>query len=230
MNSEKYLVTNKEEVSENINSVDDFKFIKKPGYDFVKRLFDIVVSAVAILLLSPMFVIVIIAILCDDRKGHPIFVQTRCGKNGKEFKLYKFRTMCLDAEDKLKSLQEKNEMDGPVFKIKNDPRITKIGKFLRSTNIDELPQLVNILKGDMSFVGPRPALPSEVAQYTEIHKLRLKVVPGLTCYWQVRESRNSVSFEEWMALDRKYIQDRSLWLDLKLIFKTALALFKREGC
>lgn len=229
MSSEEYTVMNGENGSENIN-VDDFKFVKKPVYSFFKRLFDIIASSLAIILLSPIFVVVIIVILCDDKKGHPVFVQTRCGKDGKEFKLYKFRTMCIDAEDKLKSLQEQNEMDGPVFKIKDDPRITRTGKFLRSTNIDELPQLINILKGDMSFVGPRPALPNEVSQYTEVHKLRLKVIPGLTCYWQVQKSRNSVSFEDWMALDRKYIQDRSLWLDLKLIFKTAIAVFKREGC
>lgn len=229
MSGEEYTVMNGENGSENI-SVDDFKFVKKPVYSFFKRLFDIIASSLAIILLSPIFVVVIIAILCDDKKGHPVFVQTRCGKDGKEFKLYKFRTMCIDAEDKLKSLQEQNEMDGPVFKIKDDPRITRTGKFLRSTNIDELPQLINILKGDMSFVGPRPALPNEVSKYTEVHKLRLKVIPGLTCYWQVQKSRNSVSFEDWMALDRKYIQDRSLWLDLKLILKTAIAVFKREGC
>ncbi|MDD6489411.1 MAG: sugar transferase [Clostridia bacterium] len=229
MSGEEYTVINDENVSENID-VDDFKFVKKPVYSFFKRLFDIIASSLAIILLSPIFVVVIIAILCDDKKGHPIFVQTRCGKDGKEFKLYKFRTMCIDAEKQLESLQNQNEMDGPVFKIKDDPRITRTGKFLRATNIDELPQLVNILKGDMSFVGPRPALPNEVAQYNEVHKLRLKVIPGLTCYWQVQKDRNSVSFEDWMALDRKYIQDRSLWLDLKLIFKTAIAVFKREGC
>ena len=229
MDSEDYTVLNGKSGSENI-SADDFKFVRKPVYSFFKRLFDIIASSLAIILLSPVFVAVIVAILFDDKKGHPIFVQTRCGKDGKEFKLYKFRTMCIDAEDKLKSLQEQNEMDGPVFKIKNDPRVTKTGKFLRTTNIDELPQLINILKGDMSFVGPRPALPNEVAQYTKVHKLRLKVIPGLTCYWQVQKNRNSVSFEDWMALDRKYIQDRSLWLDLKLIFKTAIAVFRREDC
>lgn len=229
MGSEEYTIMSDENSSEIIN-IDDFKFVKKPVYSFFKRLFDIIASSLAIILLSPVFLVVIIAILCDDKKGHPIFVQTRCGKDGKEFKLYKFRTMCIDAEDKLKSLQEQNEMDGPVFKIKNDPRITKTGKFLRATNIDELPQLINILKGDMSFVGPRPALPNEVAEYTEVHKLRLKVIPGLTCYWQVQKNRNSVSFEDWMALDRKYIQDRNLWLDLKLVLKTALSVFKREGC
>ena len=229
MSGEESTVINGENGSENI-SADDFKFVKKPVYSFFKRLFDIIASSLAIILLSPVFLVVIIAILCDDKKGHPVFVQTRCGKDGKEFKLYKFRTMCLDAEEKLKYLQEQNEMDGPVFKIKDDPRITRVGKFLRATNIDELPQLVNILKGDMSFVGPRPALPNEVAQYSEVHKLRLNVIPGLTCSWQVKKNRNSVSFEDWMALDRKYIQDRNLWLDLKLVLKTALSVFKREGC
>ena len=216
--------------SENVNTVNDFKFVKKPIYGFFKRLFDIIVSALFIIILSPVFLVIIIVVSCDDKKGKPVFIQNRCGKNGKEFRLYKFRTMCVDAEEKLESLQEQNEMDGPVFKIQNDPRITRTGKVLRSTNLDELPQLVNILKGDMSFVGPRPALPNEVAQYNEIHKLRLKVTPGLTCYWQVQKNRNSISFEDWMALDRKYIQDRSLWLDLKLIFKTILHIFRREGC
>lgn len=216
--------------SESIDTINDFQFVEKPIYSFFKRLFDIVASAVAIILFSPVFLVVMVVILCDDKKGQLIFVQKRCGKNGKEFKLYKFRTMCIDAEDKLKFLQKQNEMDGPVFKIRDDPRITRVGKVLRSTSIDELPQLINIFKGDMSFVGPRPALPNEVAQYNETHKLRLKVIPGLTCYWQVQKNRNSVSFEDWMALDIKYIQDRSLWLDLKLIFKTIGAVFRCEGC
>lgn len=235
MSSEDYTVSEREksyskQLSENADVTDEFDFVKKPVYDFLKRLFDIVVSAVFIVFLSPLFLIIIVAVLCDDKKGKPVFTQTRCGKNGKEFKLYKFRTMCIDAEEKRQYLQDQNEMDGPVFKMQNDPRITKTGKILRSSNLDELPQLINILKGDMSFVGPRPALPCEVAEYNEIHKLRLKVIPGLTCYWQTQKNRNSISFEDWMALDRKYITERSLRLDIKLIFKTVLQIFRREGC
>lgn len=235
MGSEDYTVldgkkSHSNKPSEDSDVMNEFKFVEKPVYDFFKRLFDIIISAIFIVFLSPFFLLLIIAILCDDKKGKPIFIQKRCGKNGKEFKLYKFRTMCIDAEEKLKSLQNQNEMDGPVFKIQNDPRITRVGKILRSTNLDELPQLVNILKGDMSFVGPRPGLPSEVAQYNEVHKLRLKVIPGLTCYWQVQKNRNSILFEDWMELDRKYIQDRNMWLDIKLIFKTVLHIFRCEGC
>lgn len=207
-----------------------FEFKKKYVYSFIKRLFDIVVSLFMLIVLSPLFLIVMIAIAYDDKKGHPIFTQARCGKNGKLFKLYKFRTMRPDAETCLAELQSQNEMDGPVFKIRNDPRITKVGKFLRSTNIDELPQLVNILKGDMSFVGPRPPLPNEVAQYDDDDKIRLLVVPGLTCYWQVQKNRNNTSFKDWMELDRKYITERSLLIDIKLIFKTFFMIFKRDGC
>ena len=120
----------------------------------------------------------------------------------------------------VKAYLEKNEMDGPVFKIKDDPRITHVGKFIRKTSIDELPQLWNILKGDMSIVGPRPALPREVEQYTEYDRQRLYVTPGLSCYWQIAPHRNDLSFEEWMALDVKYVKERSFWVDWKIIFKT----------
>ncbi len=207
---------------------DDFK--EKPVYAFVKRFFDIIISAVSLIVLSPIFLVIIIMISLDDKKGQPVFSQMRCGKNGRQFRMYKFRTMCIDAEDQLKNLQSENEMDGPVFKIKDDPRITRIGKFLRATSIDELPQLVNVLIGDMSFVGPRPALPSEVAEYSERDRYRLKVTPGLTCYWQILPNRNSTTFDEWMELDRKYISDRNTLLDFKLIFKTIIVVLKKEGC
>lgn len=212
------------------DNIENFVFEDKPFYNFVKRVFDIVCSLVLLICLSPIFLIIALLIVIDDHTGSPIFVQKRCGKNGKLFNLYKFRTMCPDAEKKLDKLQEKNEMDGPVFKIKNDPRITRLGKFLRATSIDEFPQLINILKGDMSFVGPRPALPKEVEQYNALHKVRLMVMPGLTCYWQIEPDRNSITFEEWMALDRKYISERSMLLDIKLILRTFVAVFRREGC
>ncbi|MEE1075783.1 MAG: sugar transferase [Acutalibacteraceae bacterium] len=221
--------TEKQQSTSNVD-IPENNFSEKPAYAFVKRLVDIVVSALFLILLSPVFLIIVILILLDDKKGQPIFSQIRCGKNGKQFRIYKFRTMCIDAEDKLKDLQSENEMDGPVFKIKHDPRITRIGKFLRATSIDEFPQLVNILLGDMSFVGPRPALPDEVAEYSERDKFRLKVTPGLTCYWQITPNRNSITFDEWMELDRKYILERSLLLDFKLFFKTIIVVFKKEGC
>ncbi len=196
-------------------------FKRKPFYDFVKRLFDLVFSFLFLLIFFLFYVLVAIIVAVSDGQGKPFFVQERVGKNEKKFKLYKFRTMCVDAEEKKKDLEHLNEADGPAFKIKDDPRITKVGKFLRKTNIDELPQMLNILKGDMSFVGPRPPLPDEVKKYREEDKFRLKVKPGLTCYWQARPNRNDISFDEWMELDRKYIEDRSLWTDIKIIFKTA---------
>lgn len=211
-------------------SIEDFKYSPKPFYSFFKRLFDLLVSLICILILIIPFAIISIIILIDDIEAPPIFVQNRVGKNGKQFKIYKFRTMCANAEDKLVDLQTQNEMDGPVFKIKDDPRITKVGKFLRTYNIDELPQLFNILLGHMSFVGPRPALPKEVDQYRKSDRLRLLVTPGLTCYWQVTKNRNDVSFDEWMKMDRQYIMERNVIVDIKLIFKTFLFLFKKSGC
>lgn len=204
----------------NLKESNSVKYQRKPVYRFFKRIFDFVVSFISLIVLSPLFLIVMLAVSICDSGGKPIFVQERCGENGKVFKLYKFRTMCIDAESKKRDLMSQNEMDGPVFKIKDDPRITKIGKILRATNIDELPQLLNILKGEMSFVGPRPALPCEVEQYSAADKERLLVPPGLTCYWQVSRNRNDLSFSDWMELDRKYIKDRNFLLDIILIFKT----------
>lgn len=156
-------------------------------------------------------------------------MQKRVGLNGKVFRFYKFRSMIVNAESLLNELKDKNEKDGPVFKIKNDPRITRIGKFIRRTSIDELPQLFNILKGDMSFVGPRPALPKEVEQYSPYHRQRLLVKPGLTCYWQASSERDDISFDEWMTLDIKYIMNQSFRLDIKLIFKTFKVVFTGQG-
>lgn len=141
----------------------------------------------------------------------------------------KLRTMVPQAESMLDSLLDQNEMDGPVFKIKDDPRITRVGKFLRKTSIDELPQLWNILKGDMSIVGPRPAIPREVEQYTVYQRQRLYVTPGLTCYWQIQSHRNELSYDEWLELDLKYIRERSFWVDWKIIFKTFGAVLKLTG-
>ena len=181
------------------------------------------------MVLWPVMLIIAILIFIDDPKGSPIFSQLRCGRNGKEFKFYKFRSMCVDAEAKLEELLKHNEMDGPAFKIKEDPRITRIGRFLRKTSLDELPQLWNILKGDMSIVGPRPPLPREVAQYDEYQRQRLYITPGLTCYWQIQPKRNDLSFEEWMELDIKYVRERSFWVDWKIIFGTVKAVLFGEG-
>ena len=185
-----------------------------------RRTQDVILSSLALVALSPVMLATAIAIVADDPSAGPIFSQERIGRNGKPFKFYKFRSMCPNAEEKLDDLLDQNEMDGPVFKIKDDPRITRVGKFIRKTSIDELPQLWNILKGDMSIVGPRPALPREVAQYTPYEWQRLYVTPGLSCYWQIAPHRNQLSFEEWMALDVKYVKERSFWVDWKIIFKT----------
>lgn len=209
---------------------EDEKVKPKGGafYLISKRAMDICASLIAIILLSPLFIIVSIAIKIEDPKGKVLFCQPRCGKEKKVFSMYKFRSMVSNAEELLEELQEKNEMDGPVFKIKEDPRITNVGKFIRKTSIDELPQLFNVLKGDMSLVGPRPPIPREVQQYNDYQKQRLIVKPGLTCIWQV-SGRNTIGFEEWIEMDLEYIRNRSLWLDIKLIFKTVGVLFGDEN-
>ena len=199
-----------------------------PIYLFFKRAMDIIGSLCGIILLSPLLIIVALAIKIEDPKGSIFFSQQRCGKDNKLFPMYKFRSMVSNAEELLEELMEHNEMDGPVFKIKDDPRITRVGKFIRKTSIDELPQLFIILIGHMSIVGPRPAIPHEVAEYSHYHKQRLLVKPGLTCIWQV-SGRNSIGFDEWMEMDLEYIEKRNLWMDIKLIFKTFFVLFGDES-
>jgi lipopolysaccharide/colanic/teichoic acid biosynthesis glycosyltransferase len=154
-----------------------------------------------------------------ESNGPVFFSQMRVGKNGKTFRMYKFRSMCANAEERLKDLRHLNEKDGPIFKMANDPRITKIGRFIRRTSIDELPQLLNVIKGDMSIVGPRPPLQREVEQYAPHQLQRLAVKPGLTCYWQI-SGRSNLSFEEWVKLDLKYIEESSLTTDFKIVLKT----------
>jgi len=213
-------INSKEEIIFN----DYHRLYAKSGlYNFLKRSIDISGSLIGIALLSPVFIIVSLMIKIDS-KGPIIFSQKRVGKNHKLFKMYKFRSMVADAEKLLIELKSKNEMSGPMFKMKNDPRITKVGRFIRRTSIDELPQLFNILKGEMSFVGPRPNLPAEVKKFSNDHRLKLLVKPGLTCYWQIM-GRNEIDFEDWMKLDIKYIEERSTWTDIKLIFKTFFVLF-----
>lgn len=199
------------------------------AYWCVRRAQDIFFSLLALVVLSPLLLVTYAAIWIDSPGASPIFTQQRVGRNGKLFKMYKFRTMCPDAEQKLKDLMERNEKDGPVFKMKNDPRITRVGKFLRKTSIDELPQLFNVLKGEMSIVGPRPALPHEVAQYTAYEWQRLYVTPGLSCYWQIAPHRDQLSFEEWMDLDIKYVHERSFPVDWKIIFRTFRSMLFGHG-
>ena len=197
-------------------------------YLFIKRIIDICASLVGLIILLPVFLIVAILIKIEDPNGKVFFCQERCGKEGKLFSMYKFRSMVSNAEDLLEELKELNEMDGPVFKIKEDPRITRVGKFIRKTSIDELPQLINVLKGEMSIVGPRPAIPHEVVEYNDYQRQRLLVKPGLTCIWQV-SGRNTIGFDDWIEMDIDYIKNRSLLLDLKLIFKTFGVLFGDEN-
>lgn len=194
-----------------------------------RRTQDIIFSALALLVLWPIMLIVALVIVIDSPGASPIFTQTRAGRDGKEFKFYKFRSMIPNAEAKLESLLDQNEMEGPAFKIKEDPRITRVGKFIRKTSIDELPQLVNIIRGDMSIVGPRPPLPREVAQYDEYTMQRLYVTPGLTCLWQIQPHRNDLSFDEWLELDLQYIRQCSVLGDWKIIIKTFASVLLARG-
>ncbi len=197
------------------------------GYEFLKRLFDIVMSFTALLVLAiPLLIIALIIFLGD--KGNPIFSQVRLTKEGKLFRMYKLRSMCMDAEAKFAEVQKENKSDGLAFKSDDDPRITKIGKFIRKTSIDELLQLFNVLKGDMSIIGPRPPLPREVVLYTPHHMDRLLVKGGLSCICQT-EGRSDMPFEEWVDSDIKYIENRSAGFDLKLMFKTVSAVLLRKG-
>ncbi|MDZ7267379.1 MAG: sugar transferase [candidate division KSB1 bacterium] len=194
---------------------------------FVKRVLDVVLALVLILLLSPVFVLIALAIKLTSR-GPVLFKQTRCGMNGRTFTLYKFRSMVVNAEMRKRELEKMNEMDGPVFKIKRDPRITAIGRILRKSSLDELPQLFNVLKGDMSFVGPRPPLAVEVELYKHWQRRRLSLKPGLTCIWQV-SGRNQIGFEKWMEMDMEYIDNWSLWLDFKIMAKTVFVVLFGYG-
>ena len=200
----------------------------KPVYDVCKRIFDLVMSILALIVLSPVFLVTAIAIKCEDG-GKVFFGQTRLTKNGKEFTMYKFRSMCPDAEAKLASLMDKNEMKGPAFKIEDDPRITKVGKFIRKTSIDELPQLINIIKGDMTIIGPRPPLPREVEQYTPYQMHRLDVKTGLACYHECMGRSEDKDFDKWVESDLKYIRERSMLTDIKVILLTIKVVLTGKG-
>ena len=192
-------------------------------YRISKRMIDVLASVMGLILLSPILLIIVMMIKLDSR-GPVIFKQKRVGFKGREFYMYKFRSMVVNAEELKAKLTAQNEMSGPMFKMKEDPRITKIGKFIRKTSLDELPQLINVIKGDMSLVGPRPSLPNEVKEFEPWMLRRLDVKPGLTCFWQV-SGRNDIDFEDWMKLDIKYVNEKNFFLDIKLIFKTVLVLF-----
>lgn len=194
------------------------------SYLVMKRAIDIIGSFCGLVVLSILFVIIALLIKVEDPKGKVFFKQLRVGKDGKEFYMYKFRSMASDAEERLNELLALNEVSGAMFKMKDDPRVTKIGKFIRKTSVDELPQLFNVLRGDMSLVGPRPPLPREVAEYSAYDKQRLLVVPGCTGLWQVG-GRSNLGFNEMVELDLKYIKEQSVALDFKIILKTVLLLF-----
>ncbi|MBF0599909.1 sugar transferase [Atopobiaceae bacterium FL090493] len=204
------------------------RLYRRYGYRFAKRSFDIVFSLLVFLLFWWLFLITAIAIRLDS-PGPAVFKQVRVGKDGKLFRMWKFRSMYMDAEERLEELQELNEKDGPVFKIKNDPRVTRVGKWIRKLSIDEFPQFVNVLRGDISIVGPRPALPREVEQYTERQRQRLLCPQGITCYWQTRRNRDDISFDEWVDLDLLYIEQCSVKTDAKLIIQTVGVALTAQG-
>lgn len=217
----------------NINIMKKYKTNKKVLYKFTKRIIDIIGSIIGILILIPTALIIYLArkVLKED-KGPLFYEQLRYGKNGKVFRLYKFRSMCIGADKKLKEYLENNDEAREEFekthKLQNDPRITKIGNFLRKSSLDELPQMINILKGDMSFVGPRPVVEKEVEEYGTNKDKFLSVRPGLTGYWQVN-GRSNTTYEERMKMELYYVDNCSLWLDIKIFFKTFITVFKKEG-
>ncbi len=193
----------------------------------VKRLLDMTLGLAALILLSPVFALIALLIVVNS-PGPVIFRQRRVGRGGRAFAMYKFRSMQHDAEQHLHRLLPLNEADGPVFKLRQDPRVTRMGRFLRSWSLDELPQFFNVLRGEMSLVGPRPPLPQEVAQYGPRELRRLQVKPGMTCLWQIL-GRSDVSFDEWITLDLEYISNWSIWLDLSILLHTIPAVLSRRG-
>lgn len=201
----------------------------RPAYRFAKRLFDIIFSGLILICFSWLYLLIALIVKIDDPQGPILFKQTRVGKNGKEFQMLKFRSMCVDAEEKLDSLQELNEKTGPVFKITDDPRITKVGKWLRKLSLDELPQFINVFVGSMGVVGLRPALPKEVLAYTAYQRQRLLIKPGITCYWQTRRNRDAITFDEWIDLDLLYIKKCGIWTDIKLVVQTVGCVLTAQG-
>ena len=205
------------------------RMLKAYPYTYTKRkrLLDIVGSFTLLVLISPLFLLIALLVKLTSR-GPVFYTSRRVGLLGKEFAFHKFRSMRTDADKELEKIQSQNEKDGPIFKIERDPRVTPLGRFLRHTSLDELPQLYNVLRGNMSLVGPRPPLPHEVEKYDEYALDRLRVRPGMTCYWQI-SGRSNLSFDEWMRLDHKYLEDMNFWIDLKILFLTPIAVIKGEG-
>lgn len=200
---------------------------KSAAYKLIKRLMDILLSAAALVILSPVFLITAVLIKREDH-GPVFFVQQRAGKDMRPFAIYKFRSMYVNADEKLSEMMKNNEQTGHAFKIKDDPRITRVGKVIRQFSIDELPQLINIIKGDMSIVGPRPILMFQMEECSAYERQRLVVQPGLTCYWQIG-GRADIKWEEWVELDLDYIEDMGLWTDFKMILKTVPVVFRGNG-
>lgn len=200
---------------------------ERPAYAVTKRTFDIV-FALSLLLVSLPVWLIVAALVRLTSPGPALYRQVRCGQNGQSFSCYKFRTMVNDADQQKDALRHLNELSGPVFKIRSDPRVTRVGRWLRKSSIDELPQLINVLRGEMSIVGPRPPLPQEVEQYGPYEWVRLAVKPGLTCLWQV-SGRSDLDFPRWVALDREYIERRSFWLDLLIVVWTIPAVLTGRG-
>ena len=194
-----------------------------------KRLFDIFFATLILLFFLPLMIVIAVVIVIDDPSAGPFYKQIRVGRHGKEFYMYKFRTMRANADKMIDELAKQNEMDGPVFKMKEDPRITRAGKILRKLSLDELMQFFNVLKGDMTLVGPRPPLPREVKFYTDYQRLRLLVTPGLTCTWQISKNRNDIPFDEWVEMDIEYIQTRTYRNDLKIMLKTPIVMLSATG-
>ena len=194
-----------------------------------KRLFDIFFATLILLFFLPLMIVIAVVIVIDDPSAGPFYKQIRVGRHGKKFYMYKFRTMRVNADKMIDELAKQNEMDGPVFKMKEDPRITRVGKILRKLSLDELMQFFNVLKGDMTLVGPRPPLPREVKFYTDYQRLRLLVTPGLTCTWQISKNRNDIPFDEWVEMDIEYIQTRTYRNDLKIMLKTPIVMLSATG-
>ena len=202
---------------------------KSAGYRIAKRAFDIGASAVGCAISLPIVLVAGAVIVIDDPSAGPLFIQERLGKDGKPFKMLKLRTMHGGASEEQPSVQHLNAMDGPAFKMQDDPRITRVGGFLRRSHIDELPQFANVLAGDMSIVGPRPPLPREVARYDERQRQRLSVAQGLTCYWQIAPDRYTMPFDRWVDLDLRYIEEQGVSTDLKIILATIATLLRCDG-
>ena len=221
-------VSSRDVAKEKNEEIDFEKVNSRKVYLVSKHCMDFIGALCGLIVLSPIFIVIAFLIKYEDSKGPVFFKQVRVGKNGKEFYMYKFRSMVTDAEEKLQDLLKYNEVSGAMFKMKEDPRVTRIGKFIRKTSLDELPQLLNVLKGEMSLVGPRPPLPREVEEYTQYDKQRLFVTPGCAGLWQVTE-RNSVGFKEMVELDLEYINKRSLSYDLKIILKTIQIMIRSNG-